>query len=259
MKRLTAVWRNIQNRKKWWIIAGVIALLASTYVFISVRYWQEYESIAAHHYQQTEEQMVKALKQTNANQDDKSKKLAAFEDVHRSINTLKDSCAIHAVFAWQQHLPVVKMKIDECQSKLKRLNQFNVLLGKIIVYLKDEHTLSVTITDAAKAVEVVSDADMPKLHQQWVSALQKIEKQSVSANFSDVKTTALQKVKVVMDTWQAVIDASAAKDRLKYEQNVASLAGTYEALHLIGQASERNLSTLQKEFGHLFSETFPET
>lgn len=245
------------NRKKWWIISTfLLCALLAVYVFASASYWQAYDERTNTGYQQIKEKAKKALTLPVSSQESKDKKLIALEEVHNAIIKYKDNCKIDLLFLWQQYLPISNQKIDQCRNTSERLTRFNVLLGRMVEYIKDEKILAATLLEAA-ANSPIAETEMPQLLQRWVVVIKKIENQSVSKDFGSTKDVAVEKARSIHGAWQELIAANSVKNRSKYEQAVAHLAASYDSLGAILQISQQRLNVISVEFERSFSDTFP--
>ena len=242
-----------KSRKKWWIAGAALGiLLLAIYIFASINYWQGYEARAEARHQQIKDQTKKALTLNVGNQVDKNKKLAALQGVHQAIEKHKDSCEVDVWFSWQRHLPVAKMKLEQCETKLKRVVQFNTVLSRLVEYMKSEQSLSTIILENIKTTDSIAESEMMQLSQQWDAVIKKIDSQSVTSDFNTTKADALRKTRDVYTAWQNLIDASTRKDRTKYEQAVTQLGVAYGAFEQLAQTNEQQLRIIATELERAF-------
>lgn len=252
-----SVWQKARVNKRGWIIGVTLfCLILGGYAFVSVRYWQDYDHRAEEKYQQIKDKTKKALALSAASQEEKNKKLIAFEEITHSITRYDSSCTVDWLFSWQQQLPVSKIKVEKCKKIAERLMRFSGLLVRTVEYIKAEKMLSTILTEASKTGMSVADSDMQQLLQQWTNAVKTIEGQTGPSDFKKTKESALQSARSVQMAWQGLIEAGTSKDRTKYEQAIIRLATTYDALGQIAQTSQQQLEVILAELDRSFEAAF---
>lgn len=249
--------QNLWERyKRRWIIGGIcVGLIAmGSAITWNILAWQDYEqkptTWKATLRTQTDEVLALPAK-TAADRDRKHRSLVA---LHTTISGGKDICQRYQILHWQRFIPRVKEYIDRCTETIGELTQFARDIIKVTDYIDAERNMTASL---AKGVATKLDEAAWRLQPQtWQGIEKELSELRSPHAFREVHQLAEAKARSVREAWQALVVASEAKDRAKYEAASGKLAAIYDTFGELASLSENTFlplaTALEKSYQQVF-------
>lgn len=199
-----------------------------------------------------------ALPSTNTAEHDQ--KLFAMRRVVASINTTSESVC-HASFLadWQRDvIPAARDRSEVCERYTTGVIIFNERMQDVVRYLEEESTLSKTVSAALETQEGVSieDEAFEVRLVAWRDTAKAVDELKVTKNFSSVKVRTQETLRLIVAGWSDVIAAHTAKDKTRYMDAQAQLAGAYDGLAGIANESTVQYTKLTTTLQGVYTEAF---
>lgn len=233
---------------------GIAALAIGLYVVWSVTIWGGYVSSYEGWKKDARQVVDQALALPSTSREERVRKLEALKNISDRVE--KATCDVHILLRWQDVFGNLKQHEVTCQKHVEALREFMAAAKKFSFYLENEQKLAMIVSAAIGTQEKLVDTSWAAQLAAWQKAMQDIDGLSAIAEFRPVKQAALQGVKGVSDSWQAVLAAHEAKDKAKYIQAQAQLAGAYATLSTLKTVSSQQfgqeVASLQKAYAAAF-------
>lgn len=250
------LWRKY---RKWWLIGGGISsglILVAGFIIWSVVSWQSYERQYVTWHVTLKAKADDALVLPAKTVAEREKKLASLSALRTSAEEGGHNCGSYGLLHWQQFVPLVKQRMDNCRRVTEGVKQFGAALKLNIDYIVSERNMTkIMTTNITKKVEEAGVVQQP---QYWSDVLKKLNAQTPSKQFESVIQLAKTKTTTLQQSWQALVAASEVKDRAKYETAIAQLTTTYESMREIADLSEKTFLPLavatEKSYQQAFSQ-----
>lgn len=218
------------------------------YALWSKQTWAAYRPTYTQQHQDIKTELARVTTAKVTTPEERMRVLTSLERLTQKIElTDQTVCHIHALVSWQTKLG---KELDEartdCNAMVQQVTQLQGPLKKVTTYTKDDNELAKILAAIPQPGELADDT-WDKQIVVWQDAATAIEKLSVSTSFKPVKQSALTRINVVRDAWQAVIVANQAKDKAKYIAAQDGLARSLDGMNEISVVGEKELSGLVKE------------
>ncbi len=250
------LWRKY---RKWWLIGGGIfsgLILVAGFVIWSAVSWQSYERQYVTWHATLKAKADDALTLPAKTVAEREKKQASLSTLQTSAEEGSRNCESYGLLHWQRFVPLVKQRMDNCRRVTGGVKQFGADLKLNVDYIASERSMTkIMTTNVTTKVEEAGATQQP---QYWLDVLKKLNAQKPSKQFEPVIQLAKTKTTTLQQSWQALVAASEAKDRAKYEAAIAQLTATYESMREIADLSEKTFLPLavatEKSYQQAFSQ-----
>lgn len=234
--------------RKQWIIFGLVILTLSgaLYGLLSIRAWDSFDAARISRQSEAKTNLQAALVLPARTPEERRNKIKTLEVVTTDYaNAAVATCKPQTMIAWQSMLvKAYRERITACESEDSQTSTFMTQLREVLDFLKDEQAVTEILTKLKTDTEVVAEDQWSARLTAWQNTQVSIDKLQTSKGFANVKVKAVEVAKSIAAAWQELIDASAAKDRARYEKALADLGTAYDSLESVGAAAKTALEPL---------------
>jgi hypothetical protein len=243
--------RSIYNHRRLFIISGVIIVtlgLIGAYSFWSMSAWETYRLSYVGWQEELRSDMDSAITLPAGKQQERARKMSALKDVSTDIIKAQGSlCAssVHYLIGWQHFMSTLKEREDACRQIVTAAGRLGEELQAAMVYLENEQKLADIITTAAGSQTTVTETTWGSQIAAWQEAGGAIKKMSVSPDFTPVKDSTLENIRLVGAAWRQLDAAHKAKNKTEYLRAQTQLTSAYKSLREVTvRVGEQQLAKL---------------
>lgn len=257
MKELTKSNNTLARYKKWWLlgVAGVVLFFAAGIVGWSFYAWQDYakQYTAWHDGLRQEAGKTFGLKVTT--EEEKVKKLAQLEHLEEMARKGNGYCNAYGWLHWEQFIGDVKTRIEQCRQLVATTDNFSRDLLAVTEFLRGEAKIASVLREIPAAGEADESA-WKTIANKWNDVRETLAKLTLPKNMKDTQKIAGEKAASIHSAWLALIAASEAKDRQKYEAAADQIDTVYSGLDQIIQTSQKTLQPLADTLDNSYRRAF---
>lgn len=210
------------------LVIGIMSLLivvgAGVYTWLSLSAWKAYETRLV-----AEQLEYRDLRATALGKSSMSEKLAAIRALDDKLAARGELCDMNSAFAWQAHvIPPLRQGVEQCERKVGQLGVVAGPLHELRTYLDTadgiRRTLAALAPDGA-----LTDKNWSEQGVNRARAVQSElgKRNKVTGKAAVLQSKAIGYADALVKSWQELVDANQAKDKVKFLVASAAVTKAY--------------------------------